>query len=164
MNKPTPSEAGRALSELGASKGGKASAAKLTLDQRRERGATGGRASAASLSPEERSTRASRAARARWARVLEVVESRALAILRDLRRRLDFDGNAVLDIMLTEESTELAERFLRTARHAMPEFAGDRREFDQFTADERQRVCDRAIRYAISAECDAAIHRGRVYY
>jgi len=72
MSKPTPSEAGRALAEIGASKGGKASAAALTLEQRRERGATGGRASAARLTPEERSTRARIASRARWARVLAV--------------------------------------------------------------------------------------------
>jgi sulfatase maturation enzyme AslB (radical SAM superfamily) len=86
MRKPTPSEAGLALSELGASKGGKASAAKLTSEQRRDRGAKGGRASAASLSPEERSARASMAAMARWERI-DVMGSIGFYTLSDARCR-----------------------------------------------------------------------------
>jgi len=85
-----------------------------------------------------------------------MIESLALKTLRDLRSRLDVDGNAMLDIARTDEGTELAERFLSDARHAMVEFAGDPRPFEQLTSDERQRICDRAIRYALSAEWDAA--------
>jgi len=68
MSKPTPTEAGRALAALGASKGGKAAAKAMDGDQLRARASAGGKASAARLTPEERSQRALKAVQARWAR------------------------------------------------------------------------------------------------
>jgi hypothetical protein len=52
---------------LGA-RGGAASAASLTPEQRKDRASAAGRASASSLTPEERSQRARKAVQARWAR------------------------------------------------------------------------------------------------
>jgi len=66
MSKPTPSEAGRALAALGASKGGKAAAKSMGPAQLRARASAGGKASAARLTEEERRQRARKAVRARW--------------------------------------------------------------------------------------------------
>jgi hypothetical protein len=68
MSKPTPSEAGRALAALGASKGGKAAAKAMDSDQLRARASAGGKASAARLTENERSQRARKAVQARWKR------------------------------------------------------------------------------------------------
>jgi hypothetical protein len=54
------------VSEMGR-KGGTASAAALTADQRSARASAAGKASAARLTPEQRSQRARKAVQARWA-------------------------------------------------------------------------------------------------
>ena len=54
-------------------KGGKASAAMLTTEQRKRRARKGGRASAAALTPAQRTARARNAVTARWSKRAEAV-------------------------------------------------------------------------------------------
>lgn len=83
------------------------------------------------------------------------METTVVRDLKALRFRLDFDDSACLDIARVDEETEISERLLGDARAAMAEFILDRRPWSLLTGDERRRIVDRAIRYAVSAEWDA---------